>query len=1051
MPKSMDDILVAAGQGNGKFDARPPVSSRGPWTEFFSRLKEEARPIWALYAACILALLTVCSMLGTPILNPLVPLKLSNTSLVAGNGHATLVVDRMRTRLLFVDDAPSIVRVIETGDGVVPIDEVTDVAFGDDTVYVAGLTRMKDEKSIASEAVLAFGLDGTFLETVWQETYDEGSYRPSSSVVDLEADESGVVILRRVILGEKSRSVGLFHVGAGDSQRLMRTAILSMQFHDASYDCSSNQLFVISTTGEVFAVDERGTSRPFADNSVRCKELDASGGRLALHDASSGEMLILGGLEKGTSVERLESVPSARSARLYDDSLYLVLDDGSFLLENLDSGDSLRVSELSLRPRLALSFGTYCASLLLLIVVIIIWALLTLDSMRKQNELDKIRRIAISIAVGLICALATGLLSHSSYTKEWETRENQLHQMGSYLSYISTEALGESITQEVQRIDGALPSDEEVGDEALLQAVNGLSLSAHESGIGVSCKLYVVSEDGSQVFAVISSDSDVVVGERILDKELSETVLQVASKTSAASMSAMSRAERAARSSTSLDYESGDVALGMVLSPLISPDGTCRMVAQVSCHKLTFVRGFLKNVLSEALTFALFAIGFYLVSDEVLKFADTLMDFRRSEEQDVESFRTRSTRPLAFLHSVTLFMDAALVAVLTRSLLLATGARPSAALLAVPVFAASFGMTVSNWIGNPLAKRHSPRIIALAYITIGLLAQLICLYAIQKNRFEWYVIGKFFTSFGYGYLYDVFYKLAECSPEDTFAAYAGIEQGGRSGGIVAGIVGGLFASLGSTWIYAFSAFLGAALLWALWTTLPDDRAQTEGKGSKVDAMEQANEAQSMVKSTNKFLVSPQMILTTLFGLIPIAIAGGYKSYVLPLFLNASSYTNRQVSNFSVICNLAFYLASKYLRSFRLNADGWLSTWVSLAGIAVLFGMFARNQSTTWAILAAILISILCWFANKCRSCAREFARVEYGLDYDQAYESVALVESIAKDIRPVAMGAFLSLGTTNGCLALAALMIVCSILYAITIRPYYQRVREMDEASATAA
>lgn len=1050
MPKSMDDILVE-GRWSGQHDAMPPVGPHGSWAKFFSRLKEEARPIWALYAVCILALLTVCSMVGTPILNPLVPLKLSNTSLVAGNGHATLVVDRMRTRLLFVDDALSIVRVITTGNGVVPIDEVTDVAFGDDTVYVAGLTRMKDERSIASEAVLAFGLDGTFLETVWQETYDEDSYRPASSIVDLEADESGVVILRRVILGEKSRSVGLFHVGVGDSQRLLRTAILSMQFHDASYDYSSNQLFVISTTGEVLAVDERGTSRPLADGSVRCKELDASGGRVALHDASSGELLILGGLEKEANVERLASVPSARSARLYDDSLYVVLDDGSFLLEDLDSGDSLLVSELSLRPRLVLSFGTYCASLLLLIVVIVIWALLALDNLRKQNELDKVRRIAISIAVTLICAVTTVLLSSLSYTREWETRERQLRQMSSYLSYISTDAFGESIIREAQRIDGVLPSDEGVGDEALMQAVNGLSLSAHEGGIGVSCKLYVVSEDGSRVYAVISSDSDVVVGERVLDEELSEAVLQVASKTSAESMSSMSRAERAARSSTYRNFESGDVALGMVLSPLISPDGTCRMVAQVSCHKLTFVRGFLKNALSGVLTFALFAIGFYLVSDEVLKFADVLMDFQRSDKQDIVSFYTRSTRPMAFLHSVTLFMDAALVAVMTRSLLLATGARPSAAMLAIPVFAASFGMTVSSWIGNPLAKRHSTRIIALAYITIGLFAQLVCLYAIQNNRFEWYVLGKFFTSFGYAYLFDVFYTMAECSPKDTSDAYAGIEQGGRSGGIVAGIVGGLFASLGSTWIYAFSAVLGAALLWALWTTLPDDRRQTEGESVKVDAVEQANEAQSLVKSTNEFLASPVMIFTTLFGLIPIAIAGGYKSYVLPLFLNSSSYTNRQVSNFSVICNLAFYLAAKYLRSFRLRADSWLATWVSLAGIAVLFGMFARNQSTAWAILAAILISILCWFANRCRSCAREFAIVEYGLDYNQAYETVGLVETIAADIRSAAMGAFLSLGTTNGCLALAALMIVSSILYAITIQPHYKRLREKDESFATVA
>ena len=40
---------------------------------------------------------------------------------------------------------------------------------------------------------------------------------------------------------------------------------------------------------------------------------------------------------------------------------------------------------------------------------------------------------------------------------------------------------------------------------------------------------------------------------------------------------------------------------------------------------------------------------------------------------------------------------------------------------------------------------------------------------------------------------------------------------------------------------------------------------------------------------------------------------------------------------------------------------------------------------------------------------------------------------------------FLSLGTTKGCLALAALMVVSSLLFAITVRPYYERMREKDE------
>lgn len=178
--------MLEGGQNTGQSEeqedslekAESTARPRGPWMTFFSRIREAAKPVWALYIACALALLTVGTMIGTPILNPLCPVSLSGTSLAVGGDGSVLVVDKMRTRVLFLDDKNEIDGIVETGQGVAPVDEVTDVALGDDVAYVAGLTRMEDGKSIASESVSAFSLDGTFLETVWQTSYGEGTYRP---------------------------------------------------------------------------------------------------------------------------------------------------------------------------------------------------------------------------------------------------------------------------------------------------------------------------------------------------------------------------------------------------------------------------------------------------------------------------------------------------------------------------------------------------------------------------------------------------------------------------------------------------------------------------------------------------------------------------------------------------------------------------------------------------------------------------------------------------------------------------------------------------------
>lgn len=1042
MREDMHDVEQGKGQA-----CRPDGTKRahGPWATFFSGLRKAAKPIWALYAVCILALLTVCSMMGTPILNPLRPVVLSTTSLAVSNGESMLVVDRVHTRLLFVDGTMKVVEIVEPGRGVVPVDEVTDIALGKDVAYVSGLTRREDGKNVASEAVLAFDLDGTFLETVYQISYDEDAYRPIPSIVDLEADDSGVVVLRRVNLGERSRSVDLIHVGTGEPEELLRTATFDMPFYDVGYEQSSDRLLVTSFDGDVSVMDGDEVSPLLADSKVRCKGMDAFGDRVILQDASSGELLLLDGAEGKLIVGPLESVTRAKSARLSGDILCVVQHDGSLMIENLGTGDSLQVGELALSLRLRFLFARYLISLALLVVVIVIWAVRAMRGLIRKNEIGKFRRIVISILVAIIVAVATCLTSYMSYLNEQNLRKNQLLQMGSCFGYFSTEALGESVMNETQTIDDMSLSDGGLDGVTPLHIVNGLALSAHEGGSGVSCKLYVISEDAAQVYAVVSSDYDVVLGERVFDDELAGALLQVAATTNASSSEGASAAETAALSSTYVDLISGDTALGMSLSPLISRDGTCRMVAQVSSQWLTFVRSFLKNLLGKMLAFGLFAIGFYLVSDEALKLGDMLMDYRQSGGMDVMELRVRLTRPLTFLRGVVLFMDFALVAVMTRSLFLSKGVEANATLVSVPVFAAAIGLFVSDSVAKPLAKRYPMRIVTLALVVLGLVAQLVCFVSIRHNYYVWYVVGKLLTSIGYGFVITALKKLADRLQDDQDAADIGIEQAQRSSSIVAGILGGLIALIGSVWIYVASAALGAVLFWALWKTLPADLALNKNSNQQDADSGRRDTATDKVPSVPKFLRSPQMLCISLFGLIPLTIASGYKSYFLPLFLSSSSYTNTQISNYLVICNLLLYQVTKRLRSFRLASDSWLLPWTSLAAIGVLFGMFAMNQSSEWAIFAALFVSILCWLAKRCKHCARAFGVIEYNLDDEQARGAVNGMDALIENVKSLVMGAFLSLGTTKGCLALAAFMVVSSLLFAITVRPYYERMREKDE------
>lgn len=264
----------------------------------------------------------------------------------------------------------------------------------------------------------------------------------------LEADDDGVVVLRRATLGEHSRFVSLIHAGMGQSEKPLRTTTFDVPFYDVTYEQSDGWLFGISFDGRVSVLDGDGESPLLDGSELHCKELDVSGERVVLLDASSGELLLLDGIEGEPGVEALKPGVRARSARLTSNDLCAALDDESVLVENLNTGDSYQASEFTLARHLSLSFAKYYVSLAFLIVMLVVWFVRKMRNLLRSDEVSKFWRIVISIVVTVVCAVLMGLLSYSSYLDKREAREGQLMQMGSCLGYFSTEAMSVSITHE---------------------------------------------------------------------------------------------------------------------------------------------------------------------------------------------------------------------------------------------------------------------------------------------------------------------------------------------------------------------------------------------------------------------------------------------------------------------------------------------------------------------------------------------------------------------------------------------------------------------------
>ena len=992
----------------------------------------------ALLVALVLSILTVFSVIGTPILNPLTPHLLSGVSLAAEGENAAALVDQGRMRILFVNNDMRISSVARVGNGEVPIDEVGDVAVGDGVVYVSGLKRGPDGEAIISEAVLSYTMRGNYLKTLWETHYEEDSVHAASTIVDLKATAEGVMVARTV--GERgiARSVQLFTLDSDANRKELRTIDLGEPVYDASYDIVQDRCYVITARGASFAEDGDGGLKSVADDQqLLCKAIDAHNGCVVMQDASLGGLWVLPNSDDTSHTIEVGQASNPRCVKLSDDTLFAVLSDGSLLLQDLSTQDVRVMSEIELAPRLALRFAGFGVSIVFLAMALFIWGKRKFRELVKNDQRDKIREVVLALMSGAFVVIVTNYFAYVSIKSDWELRKRELLQMSSYLSYVVPDYLGEEDVREL-RLAGAPPvTDEQPALKKLEGNIEGLVRSARGSDIGIACKVYALSEDGSNATAIFSTERDMVPGETVFDEAIVANLRGTFLSVGTAEGDGV--AERAMHACSTTELILQDEALGLAYVPLVTSGGTCWGVAQISTRGITFARQFMTDSLKTALSFSIVAIGMYLLTEEFLKCGGATLNYRNLRTDGAEWSYTALARPLHFLLGLASGMDYALVAVMAREILLSSGANPSSFVLSLPFLAATIGGMISQLTYADLSKNLSLKGFMASTTAAGIAGQCLCLFALMGSRFDLYVIGRFVMSAGYGLTMGGMYGIPYRAPGGVEQLNKDVSEAGKSSGLIAGVLGGLVVGVGNKMIYITSVFFGVLLLGCFLVFLPLDRVRDSEKPGKDELAMFVEKKKKGRKRSMAFLFSPPMLLSILFGLVPLTIAGGYRSYVFPLFLNSVNLESAQIANLWVVCDALRNLIISELRPYKYAHNRWTMSWLSMLFLGVTFAMFSRNQSIAWAVLAAIVIGVLRWFASSCRHCARSFGRKEYDLDANQAYALVSNTETVVKNVRSVAMGAFLSLGTVLGCLALGAYFAVSGLIYALATHSHYTR------------
>lgn len=1010
----------------------------------FTRLTNPTRlKRWLLIAAWFIALLVVCSALGRPLLNPFVPVRFEGPSLVSGNARGTVVVDRARMRLLFATPRGNLVEVVEVGRGDEPIDEITEIEQRDDTVYVAGVRHAADGEGVASEAVLSYGMDGRLQDVLWQEAYKEGELHPTPAVVDLASDDTGVMLALVDGWGSNARLVRLLHVDDDTVQTEVRSITASESLVDVSYNSKTGSCLFISVTGDVLTetAENAMTHLLRAGSSDRYSEVDASGQTAVAHNAVRNELVLVGDLDGDAHSVQLELGDDPYSVRLVGNMVYAALKSGTLWKRSLRSGVTTQMVQLTLAPALVLRYLALFACALFIVLRLAMHAVRLLCKLLEEGERDRLGRVLISLSVGLLFVVAGTFYSAASLREAWEVRNKELQQMSTFLSFLSPGELGDCAAREVGRMEQEVSADDGPDYRALSHAAHGLMLTGEKSGIGVGCRIYVRTGEANEVRVLLSSKNDAVFGEEVGDGAMQSLVHKVYAAGAVVSGDELELTNDVDASTVSVTQREGREYASIALAPLLDSSGQCQAVVEVSSNMVSLLRQQALSILDTTLSFLLVAVGVYLLTEEELSTGKAVLRYRELKAQGVEWARVLLDRPLVFICGIASGMDVALAVVLVKGMFLAVGDKPDARLLAAPILAATLGPTLAPHAIGVMEKRLSKRGYTQLSIGLAVLAQVLCYAAVINHWFEAYLVGRFVMSVGYAIALDSIkdnISLAE-GQDKAFARDA--LQASKPAGIVAGIIGGQVALVGSELIYVISAVFGLLLLGGcgrMLSMMPADRERPSGKAASKPSQEQhdAMEGQgragrlSRIRGVSSYLLSPSMLVTLLFGMVPLAIAGGYRSYVFPLFLSASHLTHSQLANLFVMAEVIMYVANDSLNEFRKTHDRWMLTWLSLVSLGASFALFAKNQSVVWALVAVIVINVLRWFAGDCKYFAREWAKADYGMSEAQASAVVSDESMVVDNVRSPAMGAFLSLGAERGCLALGVYLAVCGALYA---------------------
>lgn len=441
------------------------------------------------------------------------------------------------------------------------------------------------------------------------------------------------------------------------------------------------------------------------------------------------------------------------------------------------------------------------------------------------------------------------------------------------------------------------------------------------------------------------------------------------------------------------------------------------------------------------LTFFLIAISLilYALIREAENIYGQIVKFINKKKQKNKLSYLQLIRPLSFFLSLAIGADTAIAVLISKELFeisLIKEQIDSLGLadlfISLPIVVAGLSLVLGIVLFSKLELKFTSRSIFRWGSILLIFSFIFMVFAISQSSFVLFTISKFFSGLLIGILRAELYSFAilEKDEKSRHPLVSSIGRTGMPASVISAIICGWSATtFGNQSIYVFAVL--SIVLYYIVGSFIIPRGVYFIKQNKNKSSVKSTVKQLSSLGIVKWLLSPQILVLILFVMVPYTTAGGYKSYLFPLYTQEIGFDKTQISIlFSLATALAFILVHPFSTIYN-NFDNRNRIIIGLSMLGFIYVLFMFNRRVEWAVVVMVLtlVSQRVFGTSFRMSWVRH---CEYhNIDRSQLQPVMYFIEELLKAMQVVFFAIFFILGGNFACVVFGIFCFIGVIIFTL--------------------